>query len=227
MCQGEFVAVLASDDLLLPNGISVRARELQARPDWHAVFGDSEVIDAEGKLLRTSAISDLFDSNKRALRNDRHRAWEMILRWSAPGPVLMVRRSAFEQIGGFNESTLVEDRDFYLRLLARNALGFVDEPVAAYRVHGASTVQSNRANKRVQAAVAKAEIANSKLFLGTKGWVLKMIGTDSLASLRFKESPWPLRAMYYLHRSAHKIWLRTLARLHDLYVMLADDLKRD
>jgi glycosyltransferase involved in cell wall biosynthesis len=227
MCRGEYIVFPASDDMLLPEGITIRVRALQSRPDWIAVFADSHVIDEQGKLLYPSAIRDLFHSNQRALRSDRHRTSELILRWSAPGPVLMVRPRAFEQMGGFNEKTLVEDRDFYLRLLARNALGYVDQPVAAYRVHGGGTVQSNRANRRVQAAVAEAEIATSRLFSGKHRLLLRLIGADSLASLRFKESPWPLRAVYYVHRSVHKIWLRTLARLHDLHVVLAEDLGRD
>jgi glycosyltransferase involved in cell wall biosynthesis len=223
LMKGEYLIFLASDDLLLPDGIWARLEALQKRPEWLAVFGDSRTIDAEGRILHASSLQGIFGANRRALQSDEHRAMELILRWSAPGPVLMLRREALATIGGFDESTLVEDRDFYLRLLARNALGFIDVPVSCYRVHEAGTVQSNRTNRRIQEAVAQAEVANSNRFAGAQRWLLKMIGRDSLASLCFKESRWPIRALYYVHRSAHKAWLRLFAALHDAYVWLAAD----
>jgi glycosyltransferase involved in cell wall biosynthesis len=141
--NGEFITMVASDDLLLPGGIQARLAALERRPDWLAVFGDASVIDADGQETASSALRKLNRANTKALVHDRFRTQELILRWSVPGPVLLARRQTYDPIhglGGFNESRFLEDRFFYLQLLARKALGFVEHRVAAYRMHGKNTI---------------------------------------------------------------------------------------
>jgi glycosyltransferase involved in cell wall biosynthesis len=141
--NGEFITMVASDDLLLPGGIQVRLAALERRPDWLAVFGDATVINAEGQETAPSALYKLNRANTKALVNDQFRTQELILRWSVPGPVLLARRQTYDPVhglGGFNESRFLEDRYFYLRLLALKSLGFVEARVAAYRIHGKNTI---------------------------------------------------------------------------------------
>ena len=140
--RGEILVPLASDDLLLSAGIGLRVEALQRNPQWWAVFADCQVIDETGRLLRESGVRDLYGGSKKALASDALRTMEMILNWAVPGPVLAVRRCAYDPyvgVGLYDETLLVEDYDFYLRLLACGRLGFVDHPVAAYRVHTANT----------------------------------------------------------------------------------------
>lgn len=141
--SGEFITMVASDDLLLPGGIQARLAALERRPDWLAVFGDATVIDAAGRETASSALYKLNRANTKALISDQFRTQELILRWSVPGPVLLARRQTYDPVhglGGFNESRFLEDRFFYLQLLARKALGFVEDRVAAYRIHGKNTI---------------------------------------------------------------------------------------
>jgi hypothetical protein len=67
----------------------------------------------------------------------------------------------------------VEDRDFYLRLLACGGLAFVDVPVAQYRIHGhnASISRSgsdglNPLQQRIAADVQNSETINLHHFHG-------------------------------------------------------------
>ena len=141
--KGEFITMVASDDLLLPGGIQARLAALKHRPDWLAVFGDATVIDAKGRETASSALRKLNRANTKALISDQFRTQELILRWSVPGPVLLARHQTYDPVhglGGFNESRFLEDRFFYLQLLARKALGFVENRVAAYRIHGKNTI---------------------------------------------------------------------------------------
>jgi glycosyltransferase involved in cell wall biosynthesis len=141
--NGEFITMVASDDLLLPGGIQARLAALERRPDWLAVFGDATVIDANGQETASSALRRLNRANTKALLSDQFRTQELILRWSVPGPVLLARRQTYDPVhglGGFNESRFLEDRFFYLQLLARKSLGFVEHRVAAYRMHGQNTI---------------------------------------------------------------------------------------
>jgi glycosyltransferase involved in cell wall biosynthesis len=142
MAQGEYVALLASDDFLLPGGIQARADYLREHPDKLAVFADCTVVDNEGNTTHKSGIEDLFRGRKRYILDETLRAYELVFHWCVPGPVFMARREAYQKVGLYDETLLVEDWDYYLRLVSHNALGFVDYAVASYRRHNTNMVKT-------------------------------------------------------------------------------------
>ena len=145
MARGEFFLPLASDDFLLSGGITARAQALLSNPQWLAVFGDCTVVDEIGTIIHKSGLSDLHRADKTALSHPETIETELVLRWSVPGPVLMIRRSAMllkSQIGPYPEELKVEDRWFYLTALSKKALGFLDVPVAGYRLHANQTTRA-------------------------------------------------------------------------------------
>ncbi len=140
--SGEFVVPLASDDVLQPGGIAARVAALRKHPEWFVVFGDCHVIDAAGRTTFDSALFDYRKANRASLICSRTLQTELVWRWTIPGPVLMVRREAYfsaKGIGLYDEKSPLEDRDFYLRALFREAIGYVDTIVASYRIHGKNT----------------------------------------------------------------------------------------
>lgn len=134
MANGEYIAGLASDDYLLPESLKMRYDYLCQHPEKMAVFGDTIVVDKNGFVLHKSALAGLHSAKKDRYLTDDGLKKEIIQNWSVPGGTLMVRRSLHHKMR-YNENLQVEDRDFYLRLVAKNLLGFIDKPVAAYRVH--------------------------------------------------------------------------------------------
>ncbi len=142
LARGEFIILLASDDHLLPGGIRARLDYLRRHDEKLAVFADCVVIDDEGRKLHDSGIEGLYPGRKRYLLRDELLPFEFAFFWCVPGPVFMARRSTYEIIGKYDETLAVEDWDFFLRLAARNAVGFLDYPVAAYRIHGGNSINS-------------------------------------------------------------------------------------
>lgn len=149
MAQGEYVALLASDDFLLPGGIQARVNYLREHPDKLAVFADCTVVDDNGNLIHKSGIEDLFRGRKKYLINDSLCGYELVFHWCVPGPVFMARRETYQIVGLYDETLLVEDWDYYLRLVLQNALGFMDYPVAAYRFHDTNMVKMFSKNDRI------------------------------------------------------------------------------
>jgi glycosyltransferase involved in cell wall biosynthesis len=146
MSCGEYIVLLASDDILLPGGILARIQALQKNPQWLAVFGDCKVIDDAGATIHQSGLVDLYKGDKEALRHAQTIETELIWRWSVPGPVTMARRAAYfsqDGIGFYPEDLRVEDRYFYLAALSRHALGFVDFPVGGYRLHSNQSISTS------------------------------------------------------------------------------------
>lgn len=136
--QGEYVVMLASDDRLLPGGIASRVEFLERRPDLIAVFADCRVIDGAGRVIQEHGVG--FGDPRARQRMLRDAAREIVERWSVPGPVLLYRRQAVLDMGGYDESLRLEDWDLYLRLASRDAIAYLDRVVAEYRWHGDNTV---------------------------------------------------------------------------------------
>lgn len=151
-CRGEYIVSLASDDYLLPGGIMQRYRYLQRNPGKRAVFADCIVVDSDGQTLHESGLTGLHSANIERLKTAGGIRKEFILNWSVPGPVLMIHRSILVTVGYYDEQLAIEDWDFYLRMANRNLIGFTNETVSAYRVHGKNTCMIPEDNlKRLQA----------------------------------------------------------------------------
>jgi len=142
MAHGEYIALLASDDFLLPGGIQARVDYLREHPDKLAVFADCTVVDDNGNLIHKSGIEDLFGGRKRYLMNESLCGYELAFHFCVPGPVFMARRETYQKVGLYDETILVEDWDYYLRLVSQNALGFIDYAVAGYRLHNTNMVKT-------------------------------------------------------------------------------------
>lgn len=220
LSKGDFVAPLAADDYLLQGGIRRRVEALEQHDAWLAVFGDCKVVDEESQVLSESGIAGLIGpsrgSRKRALLHPKLIGLELILRWSIPGPALLMRRDAYREdvgVGPYKEHLKAEDRDFHLRLVARAALGFVDVPVAAYRVHGESASQTNPSLMRD--TILQSDRENLHLFNG-----LQKLGL--LATVRHREARERYRSSSGLARIYHRWGVRlfrmvrsTVMRIHD------------
>jgi glycosyltransferase involved in cell wall biosynthesis len=139
--RGDYICLLAADDLLLPNGIIDRVRYLEQHPEKLAVFADCRVIDANGDLRYESGIEQLYEQagmRKNQLAIDELIPSSIVFNWAVPGPVFMCRRDTYNIVGSYDESLIVEDWDMYLRIAAEGKLGFIPEVVAEYRTHSAN-----------------------------------------------------------------------------------------
>lgn len=173
--HGEFLVLLASDDLLVPGSIAHRVKALQANPRWLAVFGESSVIDETGRLLHDRCFGTHKVTDRFALADPELRSWEIILRWPLCGSITAYRRTAFDAtvgVGPFDESLVTEDRDMYLRLLAKEALGYTEEVVSQYRLHPTNFMKSDASRWRAIEASATSERANAHKFAPAKRMAL-------------------------------------------------------
>jgi glycosyltransferase involved in cell wall biosynthesis len=171
LAEGEFIVGIDSDDYLLPGGITARISALRSRPDWMAVLGDSIVIDEADTILNQSCFQERYGANLQALMDDRFRAAELILRWTVAGSTLAARRSAFDPVHGiglFDEDALTEDWGFCLRALRRNALGFIPNKVAAYRIHASNT--SSRPDRHIPQTECLVRTARKEARQGSARW---------------------------------------------------------
>lgn len=157
--RGEFLRLGASDDYLLPGGLDAQVDYLLAHPDKWAVIGDSEVVDQDGHRLHGSGMRDLHHADKSLYRSDDGIRRAVITQWAIGGPVTLVRRRALETVAGWSETLRIDDWDFFLRLAAHDAIGFIDRNVCAYRIHGGNLSRTRDVRTRIHNLMEARDVA--------------------------------------------------------------------
>ena len=129
-----YVCWLNSDDWYLPGGIARLVRAMEENPDVPAVYGRSwNVVQESGK--RYPVWVEPFSERRLALR------------CIISQPATLIRRTAWEALGGLDASLhMVMDFDLWWRLFkAFGPLLFVDGYVAVNRVHEDTKTNTQRA----------------------------------------------------------------------------------
>ena len=127
--RGDFIALLDSDDLLLPGKLAVQCPALAAHPDAAFVYSNGYFF-TDDPAAPTGRVLD-------GLPTPSGDGFADLLRGNFLFPaVTLIRRSCLDAVGGFDEALpLVEDYDLWLRLAARFPIYYVPADAAAIRRH--------------------------------------------------------------------------------------------
>ncbi len=194
LATGAVLCFLNSDDTLLPGALRRVAREIDPARGRHVVFGRCVYIDEDDRPLGYEHPS-AFTGHRRVLE-----VWKG--HW-LPQPATFWSREAWERCGPLDEAEhLVLDFDLMCRLSRHYPFTFLDQPLAAYRLHAQSKTCSNRA----------AEINAQALRVSRRYW-------GSPLAPRY----WRLLASLAAHRLEEKVGRRRRAAelVHRGYAALA------
>lgn len=201
IASGELVHLLHGDDAVHP-GFYLAMEQALSDPATVAAVCRVQDIDAEGRPLYvtrsyrkgtgawTTALDALAVSN----------------RVRAPG--IVVRRAAYEQVGGFRtDLPHAADWEMWTRLAAHGPIVFVDQVLASYRRHDSSdTATRIRTGANVRERVAaigvvaghvaperqrrtiRRALAYSVVFAGRTAWALARSGDRSAARHQSREA---------------------------------------
>lgn len=128
-----FVCWLNSDDWLLPQGLSHLYKTLQQFPEAPAAYGRTWNFIEKTRTWRAVWVEP-FNEHRLALR------------CIISQPATLIRRSAWEAMGGVNENLyLAMDYDLWWRLFKHfGQLPFVDKFIAVNRDHAATKTKTQR-----------------------------------------------------------------------------------
>jgi glycosyltransferase involved in cell wall biosynthesis len=123
---GEFITFIDADDLWTPDKLEAQYKALVENPTAAVAYSWTNCIDENGKFLRTCAyVQWTGDVYEKFLLDD----------FIGSGSNVMIRRSAFTAVGGFDESlTNAQDTDMWLRLAANYHFIVVPKPQILYRI---------------------------------------------------------------------------------------------
>jgi hypothetical protein len=98
------------------------------------VYGDCQVIDADGRLLGLLP-RHAFDRRRLIERGE-----------FVPQPAAFWRRAVTETVGAFDTSLhLALDHDFFIRASGAFEVAYLPQPLAAFRLHGSSKTVAREA----------------------------------------------------------------------------------
>jgi glycosyltransferase involved in cell wall biosynthesis len=128
--RGKLVHILHGDDGVKPGFYEKLQTAFEKEPQIGAAFCRQVFIDEQGQR---QGISPLEQSESGILHN-----WleHLALEQRIMTPSIVVRRAAYEALGGFDSRlTCAEDWEMWMRIAARYPIWYEPEPLALYRMH--------------------------------------------------------------------------------------------
>jgi len=132
--NGNYIALLASDDFWHPDKLRLQLRELQLHPEHEFCFSqaiefnDESNVDA-GKVFPRKCLSGYVLD-------------KVFVRQHVPAGTMLFSRQLYDRLGGFDESLKEEDWDFVIRSAALTPFVSVASPLLYYRSHQANTMKT-------------------------------------------------------------------------------------
>jgi glycosyltransferase involved in cell wall biosynthesis len=129
--HGEFIQILATDDILKKNKLRDQIEVLQNEPQYSAIFSNAEIIDENSVL--TGATYQAPEKLSVAFENDSF--GELVTRGCFVIPhSMLIRQEVYSRIGLYDESLVIEDWDFYLRFFkSGEKMLYQKDPLVFYR----------------------------------------------------------------------------------------------
>lgn len=163
LCQGDIIFLSDQDDVWMSNKVEVITKWFDLHPAMNVVFGDAILIDEQGKSILKSSVSYLsnckcnfdepmllwLDSGFSKLSQeqfDQGLALELWLQMNrATGATMACKRDFAINIENYivENKWILHDCILSMHALVTNSLGYIIEPLIAYRQHSKNTLGCN------------------------------------------------------------------------------------
>ena len=133
---GTYVALLDQDDLWYPWKLERQVALLEAHPEAVMAHCDMDWIDETGNVIQRNRVSAARMSAPKGLTMTRLFGWDPCIYPSTT----LIRKTAFERVGGFDPEIpwYGEDIDLMLRLREEGQFLFLEETGTQYRKHSSN-----------------------------------------------------------------------------------------
>ena len=136
--RGQFVHLLHGDDFVLEGFYGTMDGHLRNHPDVGAAYCRHVYVDEHGRWLGIAPL----DPRSSGVIEDGSFFFAMEQRIMTP--CITVRRSVYEQVGGFDDRlAYTEDWEMWVRVTRRFSVYYEEKPLACYRMHDASSTVRN------------------------------------------------------------------------------------
>lgn len=155
LSSGEFVYIIASDDLTKPQAIEKEVKFLQNNPDYALAVGDNEYVDSMGKqIFRTQKAftSNIKNAKYKTVKeflssklkidflSDDFGSYKTLYKENYIPNGYLIRKNIFETIGNFTKNAPLEDFWLMLQISKYKKMKYIDEILFSYRIHDTNTI---------------------------------------------------------------------------------------
>lgn len=182
LTSGEYIKLICADDMLDQNAIEIEARAMQQHPTVNLVESDTRLVDINGK--KTGVFHRYHKSGE--VNGKKVAKKSLLIQNFFGAPVNnMIRKSALEKVGYFDESfTYILDFDMWVRLACSGDIYIIHQQLNSFRIRNDSNtgnlIGANRdvyvdEHKRlVEKHASNGVIKLSKFDIGFSVWFRKV-----------------------------------------------------
>lgn len=128
-CQGKYLSIIASDDIMLPHKTTLQVKFLEQNPEFTSVSANMDEIDDKGDV-----INHVRNMQKEYTFEELYKVNSLF------APSQMHKLDVIKSLGGYDENIIMEDWYMWLKLSKHGyRIMFLDEVVCLYRHHGHNT----------------------------------------------------------------------------------------
>jgi glycosyltransferase involved in cell wall biosynthesis len=134
IADGKYAIDLSGDDVLMPERIAKQVKSFEALSDDYAVvFTNAVYIDDEGKGKRPHYPVDANGKSRQKVPSgDVYK--NVLEKYFICTPTMMMRTTALNMLGGYDESLSFEDFDFWVRSSVQFKYFYLDEILTQKRI---------------------------------------------------------------------------------------------
>lgn len=154
--KGRYIYIIASDDMALPDSISILVHALTHDSASVMAVGDAAFIDKNNKRIKVDAsflpmengiyatMGEVCGLNNRVARHTKHFGeYKDLLFGNYIPNGYLIRRDIIEKIGGYDPSLYLEDWYMNLQLSKYGSLKYLPTINFLYRIHESNTIHSD------------------------------------------------------------------------------------
>jgi hypothetical protein len=133
IANGQFIVDFALDDVLLPDFLSKSVAKLQALDSSYGVsFTNADYIDGQSRFINNH--NELLRKKGLIEEIPEGDIFEMVLkRYFICTPTMMIKKTVFDRMGGYDENLAYEDFDFWVRSSRYFKYAYLDEVLVQKR----------------------------------------------------------------------------------------------
>lgn len=189
--RGEFIKILASDDMLERNYLKELTAKLNETPFCQFLFSNGYKVKeaAVYPVAEEYLIEPVVDGRPDCKTDIFNRIYSHNF---VPAPTLLFRRSVFEEVGEYDEEIAIEDLEMLLRVLTSHpqGMGYCEKKLVYYRIND-NSITSMASNA---GAVRRIKFMHDNSVAIAKKYRHQVTGRI------YRRRMWELRSEYVLKR---------------------------
>ena len=214
LSKGDYLSFLDSDDLWYPHKLTAQLNVFREFDDGNLGFvgAGCDYMDADGKPTQKPTMPP---------KQARFEDFVFKIKMPGSGSNNLIKRSAFESVGGFRDDLQrAEDKQLWLNLLRRYSVAYADDVVATIRLHGTVRINVNESITLRNRLSVDDEIEDSNLrrkaraytyfVVFTRQWMWKKLDALRLLTMSFLIYPFAIAPGIERLKGAARIFKKSL-----------------